>query len=72
MLPTELSWMKATQIGHHYETLKKHKFNGRALTELKTLPLQRNFFKVSKDICISMGIEEIGEILQFCAAIRKL
>jgi hypothetical protein len=63
--------MKATHIESHYETLKKHSFDGYALAELKTFPLPQ-FFTVVKDICISMGIEQMGEILKFCAAIRKL
>jgi hypothetical protein len=68
-----LNWMKATHIERHYETLKKHCFNSHALTELKTLPSQQpQFFQLIKEICVSMGIEQIGEILQICAAIRKL
>jgi hypothetical protein len=69
-----LNWMKAASIEHHYQILKKHGFDGKALAELKALfnPPQPKFFNVVKDICIAMGIEQMGEILKFCAAIRKL
>jgi hypothetical protein len=75
MLLTDiLNWTKASHIEHHYETLKKHHFNGHALAELKALfnPLQPQFFHVVKDICVAIGIDQTGEILQVCAAIRKL
>jgi hypothetical protein len=66
-----LNWMKATSIEHHYETLKKHGIDGNALKALFN-PLQLKFFNFAKDICVAMGIEQMGEILKFCAAIRKL
>jgi hypothetical protein len=74
LLADILNWMKATSIEHHYETVKKHGFDGKALAELKALfnPPQLLFFNVAKDICFAMGIEQMGEILKFCAAIRKL
>jgi hypothetical protein len=65
--------MKAAHIESHYDTLKKHGFDGYVLAELKTLPPhQPQFLQVVKEICISMGIEQMGEIIKFCAAIRKL
>jgi hypothetical protein len=66
-----LKWMQEEKIEHHYETFKKHKFDGHALMELKALhtPQQPTFFK---DICKELGILEIGEILRLSAAIRRL
>jgi hypothetical protein len=63
--------MKEEHIDHHFERFKKHKFNGRALAELKRLhSLQKpSFFS---QICAQLGIVEIGEMLQLSAAMHKL
>ena len=61
-------WLKSEKIDHHFEALKKHKFDGKALVELKALLLPPNPSYVS-DL---LKITELGETLRLFAAIRRL
>eukprot|EP00026_Physarum_polycephalum_P005765 Phypoly_transcript_05803.p1 GENE.Phypoly_transcript_05803~~Phypoly_transcript_05803.p1 ORF type:complete len:616 (+),score=85.44 Phypoly_transcript_05803:46-1893(+) len=64
-------WMKAERIEHHFELFKQHKFDGRALLELKRLlsPQQPAFFAF---ICEQLKITELGEMLRLSSAINSL
>jgi hypothetical protein len=63
--------MKAEHIEHYFELFKQHKFDGRALLELKRLlsPQQPAFFAF---ICEQLKITELGEMLRLSAAINTL
>jgi hypothetical protein len=61
-------WFENEHIYRHYHTFKKHKFNGRALLELKCHLGNPVFFSMCKEL----GIAEYGEIFQLSAAFRKL
>ena len=69
-----LAWMRENRIENYYEVFKKHGLNGCALMELKTLAAQTAYFTFShfEKIFDRVGIEEIGQVLQISAAIRKL
>ena len=64
-------WLKSEKIDHHFEALKKHKFDGKALVELKALLLPPNpsFLSYVSDL---LKITELGETLRLFAAIRRL
>eukprot|EP00026_Physarum_polycephalum_P005203 Phypoly_transcript_05233.p1 GENE.Phypoly_transcript_05233~~Phypoly_transcript_05233.p1 ORF type:complete len:642 (+),score=115.18 Phypoly_transcript_05233:54-1979(+) len=65
------TWLKTEQIEHHFEAFRKHKFDGKALVELKGLLVPQNpsFFTYIGEV---LQVTELGEMLRLFAAIRKL
>jgi hypothetical protein len=62
-------WMKEAEIERPLALFEEHKFNGKALAELKRLHSHHPLFQI---VCEQFGIAKCGEMLQLSAAVNKL